>query len=57
MVALVTQHTRRVDNMELDALCTQPAREPEAISAGLECNDDALDFATSLDRLLLPPVQ
>jgi hypothetical protein len=41
--------------MRLDASCAQPAREPEAISAGLECNDDALDLATSLDRLLLPP--
>jgi hypothetical protein len=43
--------------MRLDSSCAQPAREPEAISAGLECNDHALDLATSLDRLLLPLVQ
>jgi len=42
--------------MRLDASCAQPAREPETISAGLECNDHALDLTISLDRLLLPPV-
>jgi hypothetical protein len=43
--------------MRLDASCAQPTREPEALSAGLECNDHALDLATGLERLLLPPVQ
>jgi hypothetical protein len=43
--------------MRLDASCAQPAREPKAISAGLECNDYALDLTTGFDRLLLPPTQ
>jgi hypothetical protein len=43
--------------MRLDSSWTQPAREPEAIWTGLECNDHALHLATSLDRLLLPVVQ
>src|SRR5215470_2831977 len=46
------------DPFERDANDLRGARQ-EATSgrAGLECNDDALDLATSLDRLLLPLVQ
>ena len=47
----------RVDDIGLYALRSQPAREPEAIAAGLEGDRDACDLAPGLDRVIAPTMK
>jgi hypothetical protein len=46
-----------VDNVCLDAAHLEPACQPEAVTAGLECNDNASDSACSFLRFLPPSLQ
>ena len=48
---------RRVDHVRLDAAGPQPARQPEAVAAGLEGHRDARDRAPGLGRLVPPAPQ
>src|SRR5215203_2007165 len=48
---------RRMNDMDLDLVRTQPACQPEAIATGLKCNGDALDGASSLGCFLPPAMQ
>ena len=48
---------RRVDHMDFNPLLAQPPRQPEAVSAGLIGNTDALDRMACLRRLVTPPLQ
>src|SRR4051794_13203516 len=47
----------RVNDMGLDAVRSKPARQPEAIAAGLEGDSDAADLAAGLAGLLTPAVE
>ena len=38
-------------------MCTEPARQPEAVTAGLESDRDALDPIPCLRRFLSPSMQ
>ena len=49
--------TRRVDDVRLNAVPAKPAGQPEAVTAGLECDGNAINFATSSDCLVSPPLQ
>jgi hypothetical protein len=48
---------RGVDDMGLDAPGAQPARQPEAVAAGLVGHRDACDRLACLGRLVLPAPQ
>src|SRR3712207_6064318 len=45
---------RWVDYVSFSTLCPQPARQPEAVAAGLEGDTDARDHAASPGRLVPP---
>ena len=44
----------RVDDVRLDAVCTRPARQPEAVAASLESHGDTRDPAPGFTGLLAP---
>ena len=46
------RHARGMNDVRLDAARSQPARQPEAVAAGLEGDGDALDLVASLLRFL-----
>jgi len=46
-----------MNDIRLDALLAQPARQPEAIPAGLEGHGDPCDGSTAFQGFALPPVQ
>ena len=48
---------RRMDDVRLDAARPQPARQPEAVAAGLEGDGNPRDRAAGLDRLIAPAMQ
>jgi hypothetical protein len=48
---------RRMNDVGLDALRAEPARQPEAVVSGLERNRDACDPVTFLYGLRTPPAQ
>src|SRR4051794_29666614 len=50
-------HAGRVNDMSFDAVSPEPARQPEAIAAGLEGDSDAADLAAGLAGLLTPAVE
>src|SRR4051812_31784098 len=47
----------RVNDMGLDAVSPEPARQPEAIAASLEGDSDACDLSAGLAGLLTPAVE
>ena len=47
----------RVNDMRLDAVSSEPARQPEAIAAGFEGDGNARDRAAGLAGLLTPAVE
>src|SRR4051794_29695772 len=47
----------RVNDMSFDAVSPEPARQPEAIAAGLEGDGNACDRAAGLAGLLTPAVE
>src|SRR5947209_14737166 len=50
-------HTRGVDHVRLYPTPLKPARQPEAIAAGLEGNRNPRDRAAGPDRLIPPAMQ
>jgi hypothetical protein len=50
-------NTRRVNDITLNVMCSQPARQPKFIAASLIGNDNPGDHPSSLGRLVAPPVQ
>src|SRR5437763_16544416 len=50
-------YTRRANYILLNAVPAKPAGQPEAVTAGLECDGNAINFATSPDCLVSPPLQ
>ncbi len=46
-----------MDDMGIDALCHKPARQPEAVAAGLEGDRDAFDPVPCLLRFVPPSIQ
>ncbi len=50
-------HARSVNDMDLDVACPKPARQPEAVSAGLEGDSDAFDPVACLLCLRSPSMQ
>jgi hypothetical protein len=48
---------RWMDHVSFNAVCAQPARQPEAVAAGLEGDGNARDRAARLGRLIAPAVQ
>src|SRR3954451_10577286 len=51
------RNTRGMDHVSLDPTCLKPARQPEAIAAGLEGNRNPRDRAAGPDRLIPPAMQ
>src|SRR5947209_19886723 len=51
------RHTRCVNDVGLNVACTEPARQPEAVAAGLESDNDAFDPMSCLRRFLSPSMQ
>ena len=51
------RHTRGVNDVGLDAARLEPACQPEAVTAGLEGNDNAFDPASCFLRFLPPAMQ
>src|ERR1700730_17124490 len=49
--------TRGVNDVDLNVACTEPARQPEAVTAGLESDSDAFDPMPCLRRFLSPSMQ
>src|SRR5271170_3776934 len=49
--------TRGMDHVSLDATRLEPARQPEAVAAGLEGNRNPRDSAAGPDRLIPPAMQ
>src|SRR5215204_2706333 len=47
----------RVNDMSLDAVRSEPARQPEAIAAGLKGDGNACDLPAGLARLCAPTVE
>jgi hypothetical protein len=43
--------------MSFDAVSPEPARQPEAVAAGLEGDGDACDLSAGLTRLCAPAVE
>jgi len=56
---MFTRHRNaaRMDHLGLDLSRAQPTRQPKAISAGLEGNDDPDDGLAGLYRLVAPTIQ
>src|SRR5712675_659252 len=50
-------YTRCVDNVGFDAACSEPARQPETIPAGLEGNCNAFDLPSRFLRFLTPAIE
>src|SRR5258708_37705636 len=50
-------HTRGVDHVHLHPARLKPARQPEAVAAGLEGNRNPRDSAAGPDRLIPPAMQ
>src|SRR3954454_5375487 len=50
-------HAGRVNDMSLNAVSSEPARQPEAIAASLEGDGNARDRAAGLAGLLTPAVE
>jgi hypothetical protein len=50
-------HTRGMDHVRLYPARLEPARQPEAVAAGLECNRNPRDSAAGPDRLIPPAMQ
>src|SRR5882672_11498285 len=48
------RHARCVNDVDLNVACTEPARQPEAVSAGLESDSDVFDPMPCLRRFLSP---
>ncbi len=48
--------TRGMNDVGLDTACPQPARQPEAVPAGLEGDGNAGDLVTCLLRFHSPPL-
>jgi hypothetical protein len=46
-----------MDEICFDPSCPQPTRQPEAIAAGFEGHNDALDLAAGVDRFVTPAMQ
>src|SRR5262245_31356803 len=51
------RHTRGVNDVGLNAARLEPACQPEAVTAGLEGNDNAFDPASCFLRFLPPSMQ
>src|SRR5260221_14643496 len=51
------RHTGCVNDVGLNVACTEPARQPEAVTAGLESDSDAFDPMPCLRRFLSPSMQ
>src|SRR6202795_239570 len=51
------RHARCVNDVGLNVACTEPARQPEAVTAGLESDSDAFDPMPCLRRFLSPSMQ
>src|SRR5271169_4049005 len=51
------RNARRVDYVSFDASGSQPARQPEAVSASLEGDRHACDHSSSLNCFTTPPIQ
>ena len=50
-------YARCMNDMGLDVACPEPARQPEAVTAGLEGDSDAFDPVSCLLRFLAPSMQ
>src|SRR5215203_2335631 len=50
-------HAGRVNDMRFNAVRSKPARQPEAVAAGLEGDGDACDLSAGLTRLCAPAVE
>ncbi|MDI2078423.1 hypothetical protein, partial [Bradyrhizobium sp. Mp27] len=48
---------RCVNDVDLNIMCPEPARQPEAVTAGLESDSDAFDVMPSLRRFISPSMQ
>ena len=46
-----------MNDIRFDPTGAQPARQPEAVAAGLEGNDNARDGAAGLDGFVTPAMQ
>ena len=46
-----------MDDVCFNAVCAQPARQPQAVAAGLEGDSDACDRATGLNGFIAPAKQ
>src|ERR1700756_1446005 len=51
------RHARRMDNVGLDLLPPQPARQPEAVASGFVSDDDALDRVPGSAGFVAPAMQ
>ena len=51
------RHARRVDHMRLNAACFEPARQPEAVAAGLEGHGDARDLVSRPHSFIAPAIE
>src|SRR5208282_6509861 len=51
------RHTRGMDHVRLYPARLEPARQPEAVAAGLEGNRNPRDSAAGPDRLIPPAMQ
>jgi len=51
------RHARSVNDVRLDSLCSRPARQPEAVPAGLEGDGDTLNFVAGLVRFIPPSIE
>src|SRR5882724_265335 len=51
------RHTRCVNDVGLNVACTEPTRQPEAVTARLEGDSDAFDPMACLRRFLSPSMQ
>jgi hypothetical protein len=56
---MLTRHgdTVRVDHMGFDAVCSQPAGQPEAVASGFISDRYSLDIAPSFLRFATPAMQ
>jgi hypothetical protein len=50
-------NARRMNDVCLNIVRPKPAGQPEAITAGLECDGNAFDFAAKSDCLISPALQ
>src|SRR6516162_4431472 len=50
-------YTRGMDHVRLDATRRKPARQPEAVAAGLESQHNPRNIAAGFDRLIAPTMQ